>query len=533
MKKISLKRSEVIRKYTGILLLIMFLGISSLQPVISEAAELGMKKADALEEDVLVESGEDFQRMLLNKVDGYSIILPLKMDLVDSNSTDIRVVLEDEHRRLEIYKQPILAGSKPSAAVYIGYSNGFLNNIDDHKKEYHQKLTINGRRVEINQWSREKLVKLDNDKNYYVCIDIIDKNYVYTFFVKSDKPFYQVGGYMDVIEGFSTFEASALPKTMKFKEIENNSWNEETREFYQKYFSDESDLSWGIFEYSAPKNFNILKALENRLDYNFEFLLSYKHIHKDYPVNYVKNTLDSAYKEGRIVELTLQTTSQAAGEGNMVYDILNGQYDEFLNSFVKETVEFGHPVLFRFANEMNGDWCDYSAYHTSRDPEIYKEMYKYIYKIFEEAQADNVVWVWNPNEKSFPDFKWNDEMMYYPGDEYVDIVGLTGYNNGNYYRGEIWRSFIEIYEPLYLKMASISEKPLMITEFSSSSIGGNKEQWVRNMFNHIDRYDRIKVAIWWNGRDLDSNGNIARPYFINDTEELIQVFRENFKRRGK
>ena len=39
---------------------------------------------------------------------------------------------------------------------------------------------------------------------------------------------------------------------------------------------------------------------------------------------------------------------------------------------------------------------------------------------------------------------WDTGFMdYYPGDEYVDIYGITGYNTGTYYEGESWRSFDE------------------------------------------------------------------------------------------
>lgn len=64
-----------------------------------------------------------------------------------------------------------------------------------------------------------------------------------------------------------------------------------------------------------------------------------------------------------------------------------------------------------------------------------------------KAPTKTPIWVWNPNEKSFPNFCWNYADNYYPGDEYVDIVGLTGYNTGDYYDGEIWRRFDEIYDP--------------------------------------------------------------------------------------
>jgi len=476
---------------------------------------------------VVITSADNSRIKLLNQVDGYSVILPAGMKVVDTSSTDIRIVLEDQHRRLEIYKQPIYSGI--SANEYISYSNRFLQNTVDHKVEYSKELNLNGYPAQIHQWSREKLSKIENDKNYYACIDILSKGYVYTFFVKSDLPFYQVGGYMDLVDSFSTFTPSASPTLLKIKQRENPLWDAETKEFYEKYFSVDSGLTWGIFEYSAPQDFSILDDLEKKLDYNFKFLLVYRNIQPTYHANEVKDILERAYARGRVVELTLQTTSQEAGEGNMVYDILEGKYDSFLNSFVAEVAEFGHPVLFRLCNEMNGDWCEYSGYHTSRDPELFKELYKYVYKIFADAQADNVIWVWNPNEKSFPNFKWNNEVMYYPGDEYVDVVGLTGYNNGTYYKGEIWRSFTEIYDPLYQRMAGMSEKPLMITEFSSSSVGGNKEEWVQNMFANIYRYPKIKVAIWWNGCDWDAQGNIARPYFINETDSLLEIFRQNLQ----
>ena len=69
-----------------------------------------------------------------------------------------------------------------------------------------------------------------------------------------------------------------------------------------------------------------------------------------------------------------------------------------------------------------------------RDCSTYVELYRYLYSIFEEEGANkNTLWVWNPNEKSFPNFCWNYADNYYPGDEYVDIVGLTGYNTGDYY----------------------------------------------------------------------------------------------------
>ncbi len=467
---------------------------------------------------------------LVNKTDGYSLSLPREMKLTDIGATNIRLVLEDQHRKLEIYKQP-LVGINPSPQVYITYSNRFLSNTDDHRLELLKQRTIGAHPAEIRLWSRKKLAKVANDKNYYASVDLIAGKAVYTFFIKSDLPFDETNGYLDLVENFATFEPTATAADFKIRETANVSWNEETRSLYEKYFLSGGELTWGIFEPTAPYSFENLTQLEANLDYNFKFLLVYKSVQKTFPKGYVKNTLQGAYDQGKIVELTLQTVAQGPGEGNMVYDILDGAYDEFLTAFAKETVEFGHPVLFRFGNEMNGDWCVYSAYHTAKDTDVFVELYKYIYGIFEAEGADNVIWVWNPNEKSYPDYKWNNELLYYPGDEYVDLVGITGYNNGTYYQaiGETWRGFTEIYDPLYQRVAAILEKALIFSGFSSSSVGGNKEQWVRNMFANLYKYPKIKLAIWWNGCDWDQDGNIARPYFIDESEELLEIFKENLK----
>lgn len=465
------------------------------------------------------------ENRFINQVDGYGVTIPKEMRVVDMSFPGVRSVLEDEHRRVEIFKEK--TDWSVSGETYINYSNRFLSYGTDHIKGHSEKSVWNGMTLNVVQWSRERLTKVDHDKNHYTCVDLMTQDAVYTFFFKSDLPLEECGGYKDIIKDFYTFAPTKQVSDAQFKHIASRKWNQETNDFFQKYFSDDSSLQWGIFEPAAPFDMSDLEKLEERMDYKFPVILLYSHVQNEYDPHREGRALDDAYAHGKIVELTLQTTP--TGGRNMVYDILNGQYDDYLHAYAQDVADFAHPVLFRPFNEMNGDWCSYSAYHTARDTEIFKELYKYIYDIFAAAGAENVIWVWNPNERSFPDFKWNNEVMYYPGDKYVDVVGLTGYNTGTYYKGETWRSFREIYAPLYQKVAELYDKPLMITEFASSSVGASKEQWVQDMFKDIADFPAIKVAIWWDGRDLDAQGNIARPYFIDETDELVSIFRDNLQ----
>ena len=70
---------------------------------------------------------------------------------------------------------------------------------------------------------------------------------------------------------------------------------------------------------------------------------------------------------------------------------------------------------------------------------------------------------------------------------------------------------------------SLNEKPMMITEFSCSSVGGDKVKWIEDMFRVLPKYNKIKVGIWWHATDWDGD-NLARPYFIDSPTGTLDVF---------
>ncbi|MDR1247251.1 MAG: endoglucanase [Clostridiales Family XIII bacterium] len=464
-----------------------------------------------------------------NFVGGYSLLIDKTLS-VDMSISGVCATLESPDKRIAIFNQKL--GGSLSASSYIVYSNGFLKNWTDHYLEYNGTQEIGGRDVHITLWSRGRLSRVDSDKCYYACIDIPAGNEYITILISSSSPIYQSGGYAYLVESFSVETKSANAYIRKAKPVNTASrgWNEETETFYEHYFGAESPLTWGIFEPHTPGDFRPLNDYETLVDYSFPIILNYSSFENTYRHPNLTQRLENAYKNGRTLELTLQTSAtQYPGENNTVYSILNGGYDEFLTDYAEQVAAFEHPVLFRLGNEMNGDWCPYAGYNTSRDPWIFVEFYRYVYSFFEKAGARNVIWVWNPNGKSFPDFTWNDALMYYPGDDYVDVVGLTAYNTGNFYQGETWKSFSELYDSIYYNYVEKYDKPLMITEFASAVLGGDKNQWVSDMFAHIRYYNRIKVAVWWDGADYDENGRIARNYFIDEPKILVETFRRNLR----
>ncbi|MEG1930752.1 MAG: glycosyl hydrolase [Anaerovorax sp.] len=470
---------------------------------------------------------------ITNKVDGYSIVVPKDMK-VDLSMSEIRMVLENKHERVEIYRQELDPAVGITLESYTAYSNKFLENTVDYTTEFAQTIRLAGKDMVVAQWSRAPLQRVKDDKNHYASVDVaVSEKECVTFLFKSSKPYEKAGktrSYLDVLNTFRCVEKTAAPQIETIPMRENSHWNAQTKDTFQQYFGKEAKLTWGIFEKEAPLDFENLNSIESKLEFRFPILLYYTgFIEGEDRHPRLEKALKNAGEEDRLLELTLQTLGQDESKGNMVYDVLNGNYDTYLKNYGAEIKAYGKPILFRVGNEMNGDWCVYSAYHTGKDTEIYKAFYTYIYTIFQEVGVDNVIWIWNPNARSFPDFKWNHELCYFPGNAYVDVVGMTAYNTGTYYEGELWESFSQLYDETYESYARKYKLPLMITEFASSSVGGDKAKWITQMFQHMKTYDHLKVALWWSNCDLDGEGNIARPYFIDESDEILDAFREGLR----
>ena len=214
--------------------------------------------------------------------------------------------------------------------------------------------------------------------------------------------------------------------------------------------------------------------------------------------------------------------------GTTLADIANGSHDELILSRAAAVREFGHPVLIRWGAEMNGDWFAWSGSANGNDPRAFVVAWRRIVRLFASAGASNVSWVWAPNANSKPGGTdrrhWNNWRRYYPGDHFVDWVGIDGYNWGPRYG---WQSFASIFGPIYRDYAK--RKPIMIAETSSVEAGGSKQRWIADASRWIREHRAVKAVVWFDtdqsstgidwrigssGRSLAAFRRLARqPYF--------------------
>lgn len=177
--------------------------------------------------------------------------------------------------------------------------------------------------------------------------------------------------------------------------------------------------------------------------------------------------------------------------------IAAGSYESYVTGFLRAAKAWGKPLFLRFAHEMNGNWYPWDGYHngSANGPDAYKRAWRYIYNVKTSVGADNVILVWCANNRNLPAAAWNDPADYYPGDDYVDWIGMDGYNWG----GVSWESFDSVFSQIYSTLTALSDKPLMIGEFSADEQGGNKAAWITEAFSRIQAaYPRIKIFCWFN-----------------------------------
>lgn len=192
--------------------------------------------------------------------------------------------------------------------------------------------------------------------------------------------------------------------------------------------------------------------------------------------------------------------------------IYTGAHDAYIRTWARGLRAYGHPVLLRFAHEMNGGWYPWGRTVNSNHPGEYKRAWRHVHDLFRAAGVRNVQWVWSPVAR-------NLDRKDYPGDAYVDIVGLSGFNGGTALNWTGWRSFSDIFDGSLRQLQAISHhsKPVQISEVASAEAGGDKATWIHGMFIYLRSHRAVRSVLWFDLRKqtdwrVTSSAGAARAF---------------------
>ena len=203
--------------------------------------------------------------------------------------------------------------------------------------------------------------------------------------------------------------------------------------------------------------------------------------------------------------------------------LLEVKDDEYLRTWARDAARAQCPIFLRFASEMNGPWTKYSG-----APALYREKFRLVSQVMKE-EAPNVAMVWTP-------FAEPQNMIdqYYPGDDWVDWVGINIYSvyvhNGNPLHPAHQEDPVAFLRYIYDRYSA--RKPIHISEFAATiECKGTGKQTVDFAIEKMSRFytalrrdfPRVKSVNWF-CLDAIRAGLANNNYSIVDDERVLNTY---------
>jgi hypothetical protein len=298
-------------------------------------------------------------------------------------------------------------------------------------------------------------------------------------------------------------------------------------------------IYWGAYiDPNVPYDMSRLEAFEARLGKGVSIVhWGQPWIYKGKPQRFQTGEFDKVRRHGAIPMVNWNSWDYSLGVNqpdHQLADIIAGTHDAYIRMWAEQAKAWGHPFFLRFNHEMNGWWqFPWSERLNGNKPGEYVVAWRHVHDIFTEVGATNVTWVWAANISSE---KTTPLEQVYPGHEYVDWVGMDGYNFGSD-RRNIWQTFEQVFagspyntnKNTYEQLKALAPgKPIMIAETASSEDGGplgrpaSKAAWITEALAALPtKFPEIKALVWFNWDENDPQ----LDWPIDSSEEAVQAFR--------
>lgn len=219
-------------------------------------------------------------------------------------------------------------------------------------------------------------------------------------------------------------------------------------------------------------------------------------------------------------------------------ELLEGKYDGYISSFVSQVKHWKDIVYLRPLHEFNANWYVWGGEKNGGvegGPELIKQCWIYIVNKFREQNVENVKWIWCLHEPSVGVSlaDWNHIKNYWPGDDYIDLLGIDGFNfypeNPERDNPEFY-SFDSLFSEMYKQIISLSNKPIFIitgtAEFSREGNISCKADWINDAFEKIRNvYTHISIVAWFHYK---YNENIN--WKIDSSDGSLNAFNESINK---
>lgn len=253
-----------------------------------------------------------------------------------------------------------------------------------------------------------------------------------------------------------------------------------------------SDKMFGLYTQQSPFSYAEFDQIESSLGRDAQVSGYFG----DFAHDFRADGVQAAWQRGQVPLLTWESQRQVGSVGPDQPEfsnasIINGDHDAYIKKYADDIKATGLPLIIRFDQEMQlmggYPWADGengNAYGS------YVQMWRHVHDVFQaEGANDLVVWMWAPNRvNQIPSRP--KPAAYYPGDEYVDLVGLDAY----------WRTtdldepatFDSTFGPTLPFLRQLN-KPIWIAETGATDAGGHKVDWINDVFAALQRPENADI----------------------------------------
>ena len=205
-------------------------------------------------------------------------------------------------------------------------------------------------------------------------------------------------------------------------------------------------------------------------------------------------TIESSYQRGVPALVSYEPWPlEGHSKWTVLSDTAAGDYDSVIRSAAQAVATLEQPILIRFGHEMDiNELYPWSG----RNPAKYIAAYQHVVSLFEQEGATNVLWVWSPGG-------FIDADRYYPGDAFVDYIGITILEYSGWERDGGYlepRPITELINEKYQLFHRLG-KPIIISELGVDLPDDLKAQAIKDVINSLPSFPRIRAVVYFNSRN--------------------------------
>jgi beta-mannanase len=283
------------------------------------------------------------------------------------------------------------------------------------------------------------------------------------------------------------------------------------------------EILLGAFDNNAINNFKPIIDLEDTLQTKFPLIHIYtawgSRNDQQFPTKKVENIVElgsipvitwepwlTAFDIEKHPTLKPIETRDKSG----LTDIANGVYDDYIKKWALAAKKINSSIILRWAHEMN-DPYRYPWGPQNNTSTEFISAYKHIYQIFKTNNVTNVAFAWGPH----PAYNYFTE--YYPGDDVVDFIAIGTLNYGIAATWSKWWTFDDIFFKSYEQLSKFN-KPIILSEFGSLEVGGNRTKWFVDAFKSFpQKYPLVKSVLFFHfDKDNTTTQQTLNWQFIRD-----------------